>query len=119
MHLPEPTSITATDVTCWQLQLHVPHDHPRFAGHFPGLPILPGVVQLDWAVRLARRLIPGLADHPPCHSVEQLKFQAVVTPGTTLQLVLHWNPDDHLLNFTFTHGERVCSSGRLRFEGSA
>ena len=37
----------------------VPADHPAFAGHFPGHPIVPGVVLLDRAVQMAQRLRGG------------------------------------------------------------
>ena len=63
----------------WQ----VPADHPAFNGHFPGHPILPGVVLLDRAILLAhsQRTEGGL-------TVSQCKFLSPVGPGETLTFVL-------------------------------
>lgn len=41
----------------FSIQRSVPGDHPSLAGHFPGHPIVPGVVMLDLVVQaLAERL---------------------------------------------------------------
>jgi 3-hydroxymyristoyl/3-hydroxydecanoyl-(acyl carrier protein) dehydratase len=42
-------------------RLRVPPTLEHFRGHFPGFPILPGVVQLDWAVRFGRLHFEGWA----------------------------------------------------------
>jgi 3-hydroxyacyl-[acyl-carrier-protein] dehydratase len=55
----------------------VPVDHPAFAGHFPGRPIVPGVVLLDQALR--RIGDPGVG-----WIVANAKFLRPVTPGETL-----------------------------------
>jgi 3-hydroxyacyl-[acyl-carrier-protein] dehydratase len=70
--------------------LHIAADHPAFAGHFPGAPIVPGVVLLDAAVLAAIRLLrPGTsvgeqADSPAACSVASAKFLRPVGPGETL-----------------------------------
>ncbi|MDF3193701.1 acyl-CoA synthetase family protein [Pseudomonas sp. 1928-m] len=95
----------------WQLELVVPLDLAHFTGHFPQTPVLPGVVQVDWAQQLARSLIKDL---PPRFSgMEVLKFQQLVRPGDQLQLTLRFDSARGKLYFAFRNGEAACSSGRI------
>lgn len=94
----------------WLLELEVPLDLAHFSGHFPRTPVLPGVVQIDWAQQLARQLM----DLPPRFAgMEVLKFQQLVRPGDRLQLSLRFDADKGKLYFAFRNGEAACSSGRI------
>ena len=84
----------------------------HFRGHFPGFPILPGIVQLDWAVRLGRRHFQGLDDSS---SVENFKCQALVFPGARLTLELR--RDESGLHFRYFDAQRTYSSGKIVFIG--
>lgn len=59
----------------------VPDDHPAFAGHFPGAPILPGVVLLDVALNAIAEAHQLALDHCEVGSV---KFLSPVRGGDTL-----------------------------------
>jgi len=63
--------------------LAIAADHPAFAGHFPGEPILPGVVLLDAALDHVRR-----TDRHGMHRSKILaaKFLRVVRPGDILRI---------------------------------
>ena len=65
------------------LALPIAADHPAFAGHFPGAPIVPGVVLLDEAVR-AIELADG--GEPRCWRIASVKFLRPVRPGEALAL---------------------------------
>ncbi|MBN3818431.1 FAD-binding protein [Paraburkholderia sp. Se-20369] len=98
------------DADQWHAELRVPPDLAHFDGHFPGLPILPGVVQIDWAVRLAMRNIPALR---AVRSIDQLKFKAPVPPGAVLMLRLAHDAERRRVRFAFRRGERECTSGTV------
>ena len=94
--------------------VRIPASHPAFAGHFPGLPILPGVVQVDWSVKLGRERL-GLAGE--FAAAENLKFLSIVRPGAHLTLALELL-DTSRLRFGYSSRSRKYSSGTLVFAPS-
>lgn len=58
-----------------------PAQHPAFDGHFPGAPLLPGVVLLDEMLRLIES---GRGSLPEGWSISTAKFLHPVRPGETL-----------------------------------
>ncbi|WP_447754037.1 AMP-binding protein [Pseudomonas nicosulfuronedens] len=91
-------------------QLEIPPDLACFPGHFPKAPVLPGVVQVQWAQQLGRQVF----DLPPRFGgMEVLKFQQLLRPGDTCQLSLRWDAARGKLYFAFTRGGAACSSGRI------
>ncbi|WP_263143823.1 acyl-CoA synthetase family protein [Pseudomonas sp. RIT-PI-AD] len=94
----------------WQLRLRVPLDLAHFSGHFPHTPVLPGVVQVDWAQHLARA---RMALPPRFRGLEVLKFQQLIRPGDALRLSLRFDAERGKLYFAYRQGDTACSSGRI------
>ncbi|MBL8429256.1 MAG: hypothetical protein JNJ95_05105 [Dechloromonas sp.] len=87
----------------------VPADHPAFAGHFPGNPIVPGVVLLDRAILFTERMLdrPGLN-----WQVGNAKFFSPVLPEEALTFSLYTKPRG-TISFTVRSAERDVASGSL------
>jgi 3-hydroxymyristoyl/3-hydroxydecanoyl-(acyl carrier protein) dehydratase len=92
------------------VRLFVPRTLEHFDGHFPGFPILPGVLQIDWAVRLARQHFGQLCES---YGVDGFKCRAPVLPETELVLTLEC--DAGRLRFAYRDGARTVSSGTVLF----
>jgi acyl dehydratase len=57
------------------------------ADHFPGFPILPGVLMVETMVQAARRLLAGRGGGPMVlGEVSALRFGSMVRPGETLEV---------------------------------
>lgn len=69
-----------------------------FRGHFPKQPLLPGIAQLDWALRYGMEI---LAPQWRFSAVENIKFQRPVLPGNTLRLTLSWREEKRHLAFSY------------------
>ncbi|AQH03648.1 AMP-dependent synthetase (plasmid) [Burkholderia sp. KK1] len=100
----------ARDGDSLRYALRVPPTLVHFSGHFPNLPILPGVVQVDWAVRLASEHIAG-ARHAA--SIDRLKFMMPVPPGAVLDLQLAHDVARLRVQFAYRLNGQDCSSGVL------
>lgn len=86
--------------------LHIASDHPAYAGHFPGRPVLPGVVLLDHAL---------LAIEEACQlqlgGLLLAKFHSPVSPGQSLRL--EFRQDAAAVVFTIFHEQRKVADGKF------
>jgi 3-hydroxymyristoyl/3-hydroxydecanoyl-(acyl carrier protein) dehydratase len=63
--------------------LRVDPQHPVFAGHFPGRPIVPGVLLIDWALAALQDALPAAVLPGTLGTV---KFLRPVAPGAELRI---------------------------------
>ena len=84
-------------------------NEPFFQGHFPGQPVMPGVLSLEIMAQAGSFLMLGQVADPLStnmffSTVEKAKFRKPVVPGD--QLVVHMNLIKKKLNLCKFHG--VC-----------
>ena len=82
-----------------------PPGHPAFDGHFPGNPLVPGVLLLDAVVHA---LCEASQADAGGLRVDSVKFLAVVRPGEAL--TVHGEAGG---GFSLRQGERIVATGSL------
>jgi 3-hydroxymyristoyl/3-hydroxydecanoyl-(acyl carrier protein) dehydratase len=102
-----------TDGDVVALVLHIPHDLEYFDGHFPGHPIVPGVVQIKWVMDFSRRYFSLQGDS---RKMEALKFSHVIMSGNDLILKLEYRRELNKIYFQYQIENAICSSGRIVLE---
>jgi 3-hydroxymyristoyl/3-hydroxydecanoyl-(acyl carrier protein) dehydratase len=112
MQLPEIEALERSNDRL-SLRFVVPPALPYFEGHFAEVPVLPGVVQIGWAIELARIHIPFSARF---RSLAAVKFTRVIQPRAALALDLAADAARRELSFEYRCGDAVCSSGRILFQ---
>ncbi len=100
--------------------IDVPDHHACFAGHFPGQPILPGVLLLERVMAFAQS---QLATPLKNFSLLNVKFLAPVLPGAKLTVILTASqPGDYkfLVQLLGEGGaaDTLACSGQLRIAAS-
>lgn len=94
------------------LTVRIPATLAYFAGHFEQIPIVPGVVQIQWAVHFSRQYL-GL-DRVFSH-MEAIKFKELLLPGQPLELQLRYSDQAGKLDFCYRTETSEYSSGRIYF----
>jgi len=90
--------------------LKIDAGHPAFAGHFPGVPVLPGVVLLDETLRAVEQANGGAGRR---WTVGAAKFLKPVHPGETLTLECEPLPNGSM-RFAVSSAGRPVANGVLR-----
>nr|WP_298689264.1 AMP-binding protein [uncultured Dongia sp.] len=94
-----------------ELDLFNSPDLAQLDGHFPNMPIIPGVAQIDWAVKLAARHL-NLPIEVATHY--QVKFHRLTLPGTLVTLKLAHDAVRQRLNFSYHRDDVVLTSGAIK-----
>jgi 3-hydroxyacyl-[acyl-carrier-protein] dehydratase len=87
-------------------------DHPVFFGHFPGRPIVPGVLLLDWAQAAIETCLGQ-----PVHILIEAKFHSPAAPTDTLELDFDINTTT--VRFEIRSPARKIASGRFSLPQTA
>ncbi len=100
----------------WVRELEVPADLAQVEGHFPGRPLVPGVVQLAWALDAATA---WLGQTPRLAGIETLKFPEPLRPGRRVHISVSGSEDGSRLRFCIRSGEHVHAIGRAWLDEDA
>jgi len=98
-------------------------NEPQFQGHFPSLPIMPGVLQVEAAAQLACMVILSAPEYSSGYigvftGMDNIKFRRMVVPGDRLDIevqITKFRYPFGKFDFTCKVDDELCSSGSISF----
>jgi len=95
----------------YEVRCVIDTNHPALAGHFPGNPIVPGVLILDEVVMAAQRWRGRLR----VKSIASVKFSSALKPGSPFNIKLQ-DAEHSQIAFECSHDGFRLASGRIEVE---
>lgn len=92
--------------------MRISADHPALAGHFPGQPVVPGVVLLDQVIQA---LEAHLGRVPRVTGLPSVKFLAPLEPEADFHIEFA-DKGAGRAAFTVLGGDRKLATGSLQYE---
>ncbi len=93
-----------------QLSCRVPRDLDYFRGHFEGIPVVAGVVQLKWVDEAIRRFF---GRQLAVTGMEAVKFHQLLFPESLFTMEIQHHPDKGKWSYRITTETGKVASGRL------
>ena len=93
----------------------MPLEHPVYAGHFPGNPVVPGALLLQWLQTCVEQALPGWY----VVEVPSSKFLGQVKPGDQLKITASFDEETGQLKLIAlgVKGPACKSTLRLEYSG--
>jgi 3-hydroxyacyl-[acyl-carrier-protein] dehydratase len=115
--------ITALDVPGGRISTAclVPEQSPVFEGHFPGYPILPGVLMIETMAQTGGWLVLatlGCTKMPFLMQVEKAKMRSFIVPGQALEVeatLLHEGSGYAVVKAGITAGGKKVTDAEIRY----
>ena len=110
MREPEWRRVQSAVENALVLQATVPLDLIYFKGHFANFPLVPGVVELQWAVAQVPTLLGRTIE---IERVDNLKYQQFLRPNDQVELTMSWDESKKRVKFLLKGNGEPCASGLL------
>lgn len=95
-----------------RLDLSIGTSLQYFRGHFESQPVLPGVVQVHWAMQAGKILFPSLGAF---RQLVRLKCRNMISPNTLVALELTNQHARQTLEFRYCNADTVFTTGAFLF----